>query len=451
MKKSKKILIGVAVVIGLLLILPFLIPIQTYLHQAEKIASEKLGVPVTINSAHLFLLPSPRVVASDITAGAQQELKIESLVVIPTIGSLFSATKIIDLNISKPIVNKAALEIISALTAKKSESSEAVTAVNIRHIKIDELQLVWPDAKYPMINAEATLTSDNKLESAVVETVDGKLKANVTPSGGEQLIMVNVDKWTLPVGLPLLIDKAKLEMHLKGSKLTIPKIDVALYSGKLTGNAVLSWQENKGKTNWRTNGNFRLDNLSVKQPSSLVSKSVYLSGNLFGSGIFSATAKEAGQLADNLQTNFQFKVNNGVLHGLDLVKVASLLLKQSQSGGETQFDEFSGVLNTSGKQYHLRDIKISSGLLSAKGQVKVKPNKALDGTMVVDVKNSMGLTAIPLDVSGTVSKPVVLPSKAAIAGAVAGTAILGPGVGTSLGIRAGGAIDKLKGLFGDKK
>ncbi len=450
MKKYKKILISVAVVIGLLLILPFLIPMQTYLQQAERIASEKLGVPVTINSAHLFLLPSPRVAASEITVGKNQEFKVESLVVIPTIGSLFSATKIIDLNIGKPIVNKAALEIISALTAKKSESSEAA-AVNIRYIKIDDLQLVWPDAKYPAMNAEATLTGDNKLESAVVETLDGKLKADVTPNGEEQLIVVNANKWTLPVGLPLLIDKAKLEMHLKGSKLSIPKFDIALYGGKLTGDAVLSWPENKGKANWKTSGNLSVDNLSVQRPSSMVSKGVYLSGNLFGKGNFSASAKEAGHLSDNLQANFQFKVNNGVLHGLDLVKVASLLIKQSQSGGETQFDEFSGVLNSTGKQYHLRDIKISSGLLSAKGQVKVKPNKALDGTMVVDVKNSMGLTAIPLDVSGTVSKPVVLPSKAAIAGAVAGTAILGPGVGTSLGIKAGGAIDKLKGLFGDNK
>ena len=47
-KKSKKILIAAVLVIGLLLILPFLIPMQTYLHQAEKIASEKLGQPVTI-------------------------------------------------------------------------------------------------------------------------------------------------------------------------------------------------------------------------------------------------------------------------------------------------------------------------------------------------------------------------------------------------------------------
>ncbi len=63
----------------------------------------------------------------------------------------------------------------------------------------------------------------------------------------------------------------------------------------------------------------------------------------------------------------------------------------------------------------------------------------------------MGLTEIPLIVSGTVNQPVVYPSKAAIAGAIAGTAVLGPGVGTSVGIKAAGALDKVKGLFGDEK
>lgn len=106
-----------------------------------------------------------------------------------------------------------------------------------------------------------------------------------------------------------------------------------------------------------------------------MSKSVYLSGNLFANGSFSSSAKEAGQLADNLIANFKFKLNNGVLHGLDLVKVASLLIKQSSSGGATEFEEFSGLLNMTDKQYLLRDLKISSGLLAATGQVKVKPNK----------------------------------------------------------------------------
>ena len=452
MKNSKKILIGVAVIVGLLLILPFLIPMQTYLQKAEAIASEKLGVPVVIGSAHLYLLPSPRVALNDIDVGKQQELKVEKLVVIPTISSLFSANKTLDLTISKPVINKAALEIVSALSAKKSDESEP-TSIRVRHIKVDEMQLVWPDAKYPLMNAQATLTEAYKLESATLETVDGKLEANVAPkpNSDEQLIIVKASKWTLPVGLPLLIDTAKLEMHFKDSKLEIPKIDIALYGGKLTGDAVLSWAENKDITSWRMNGKLAVASLAVKAPSRLVSKSVYLSGNLFGNGNFSAKAKQAGQLADNLRADFKFKVNDGVLYGLDLVEVASLLLKQSQSGGETQFEEFSGLLNVSGKQYHLQNLKITSGLLAAAGQVKVRPNKALDGVVGVDVKNSMGLTEIPLIVSGTVSQPVVYPSKAALAGAVAGTAVLGPGVGTSLGIKAAGALDKVKGLFGDDK
>ena len=441
MKKSQKIIIAVLLVIGLLLIVPFLVPMQMYLHKAEQIASEKLGQPVVIGSAHLQLLPSPRVAASDIVLGAHEELKVASLVVVPTLASLFSETKILDVSVSKPVVKIAVLDFVAAL--KSAESSPS--SVNIRHIKIDDLQLVWPNVRLPIFNAKATLTSNNKLESATVKTADGKLNAMITPDGDEQKIVVNVRKWTLPAGLPLLIDQATVEMHLKSSRLTIPNMDIALYGGKLKGDAVLSWA--KG---WRVNGNFGIDYFSTQQPSRMLSRAVYLSGSLFGKGNFTSTAKDAGGMADNLQTNMQFKVNNGVLHGLDLVRVASLLLKQNQSGGETQFDVLSGVLNVSGKQYQLRNLKISSGLLAATGHVKVKQNKALDGVLDVDIKNALGMAAIPLNVSGTVDHPMLLPTKAALAGAVAGTAILGPGLGTSLGVKAAGAVDKLKGLFGGK-
>ena len=130
--------------------------------------------------------------------------------------------------------------------------------------------------------------------------------------------------------------------------------------------------------------------------------------------------------------------------------MASLLVRQNQKGDVTQFEELSGVLKTSGKQYHLRDLKVSSGLLAARGQVKVKLDDTLDGEVAVELKNSVSLAAIPLIISGTVKKPVIYPSKAAIAGAVAGTALLGPGVGTSLGMKAGSALNRFKDSFGSQ-
>ena len=82
--------------------------------------------------------------------------------------------------------------------------------------------------------------------------------------------------------------------------------------------------------------------------------------------------------------------------------------------------------------------------------MKVTSGKKLDGLVEVELKKSVGLVAVPLSISGSVESPMVLPSKAAMAGAAVGTAVLGPGVGTSLGIKASKGLDKLKkGLFGD--
>jgi hypothetical protein len=424
-----------------LIILPFFIPIRTYLNKAERLAGDQLGVPVTIYSGRLVFFPSPRVVISGLNVGKVGELKVEQVVVIPTLMSVLSETRVIDINVTKPIIKKEAIDIVSAMLDKESAASSEPSAINVRHIIIDELTLDWTDMKLPMLNLQVNLTNANQLDSAKLETLDATLTANITPAADAHLIAVRAKKWTLPTGLPLLIESAELDMHLKADRLEIPRVEIAMYGGKVTADLNVFWNKN-----WRTSGKVKVVGISVKEPSRLVSQAVYLSGDLSGNGQFSSSAKDIGALADSLHTNFKFKVNNGVLHGLDLVKVASLLTKQT-IGGETAFDELSGHLASRGNQYSLNDLRMSSGLLSGTGQVKIKANKELDGTGEIALKRSVSLVAIPLEVSGTLEKPVVLPSKAALAGAVAGTAILGPGLGTSVGIKAAGALDKLKGLF----
>ena len=441
MKKNKKIWVGIFSVISLLIILPFFIPIRSFLNQAEQMASQQLGVPVTIADGRLALFPSPRVVITDIQVGKQQDLHFLGLVVVPSLDSLFSATKVIEIKITQLVLKKSAFDLLSALAARQPKSAGVATTVNVSKVSIQKLQLDWPHLKLPILSLTLNLSADNQLASAQLKTLDGKVKADVNPEGKEHMVTMHIEQFTLPMGLPLLVNKAKLDMRLKTGSLDIPNIDMGMYGGKITGNMRLLWDKN-----WRMSGQLKIAQLSLQQPSRLVSQKVYLSGALNSQGNFSASAKDASALADNLRADFKFSVHQGVLHGLDLVKVASLMTKQSP-GGQTQFDAFSGLLNVTGQQYHLRDLKISSGLLAADGRVKIKPNQELDGTAVVELKNSASLVGIPLDISGTVSEPSVLPSKAAMAGAVAGTAILGPGLGTSLGIKAGTAVEKFKGLF----
>lgn len=444
MKKWKRTLVWVGVVVAVLFFVPFLIPMSAYIGQVQEVATTSLGVPVNIGSLRLAFLPSPRLNIGNVLVGKDNEFSVEHVSVVPALTSLFSDVKVISsVQVEKPIVKKGALDILAKIS-KQPKNEPSAPAVTIRQITIQNATLDWPDMKLPEINADIFLTPANKPESAKIESVDGKLKLDLIPKDDQQLITLVAKNWTLPAGPPLLIDQLRMEMVLTDNKLDIPKIDAALYGGKLSGDANLTWDKV-----YKATGKLNIDNLAVREPASIMSKSTRVSGQLFSNGNFNATAKEAGQLADGLHADIKFNVKDGVLYGFDLAKAPAMLLTRGQLGGETKFDEFSGLLDVAGKQYQFHNLKIRSGLMSAKGAVKISPAKTLDGVVEVEVKNSMNLTAIPLQVSGTLDKPMVFPSKAAIAGAVAGTAILGPGVGTSLGIKAGSAVDKIKGLFGD--
>lgn len=440
MKKYKRILIAALIVLIVLVVIPFLIPMSSYITQAEQAASDALGVPVRIGGLRVAVLPTPRLNVNDVVVGSDEDFTVESVAVIPSIFSLLSDVKTISsLQLKRPVMKKSALDIIAAL-GKDGEEKTGPATVTIREIGIQKAKLVWPDMELPEFNVDVLMTPDNKPESAQIATVDGKVKIDLIPEKGRQLITMTARSWTLPVGTPLLIDKLDSEMVLVGSQLDIQKLDIELYEGKVSTNAVLNWQKN-----WELNGKLNVAGVEVAKPVSMVSKSTQLSGKLSGDGSYKASAKEPAKLMDQLYADFKFKVLNGVLDGVDLAKAATLLGTKGGMEGQTRFDTLTGVLNVSGKQYHLRNLDIVSGLLKASGDVKIKPNKELDGEMKVEIKKGATLAAIPLQISGTTDKPMVFPTKAAMAGAAVGTAILGPGVGTSLGIQA---ADKLKGLFG---
>ena len=71
----------------------------------------------------------------------------------------------------------------------------------------------------------------------------------------------------------------------------------------------------------------------------------------------------------------------------------------------------------------------------------------LDGEIEVGVNNSKGILTVPLSISGTVDEPVIRPTKEPMVGGAVGTAILGPGIGTALGVKAGKAYNWFKELL----
>lgn len=443
MRMHKRFLVAIPIILIVLVVIPFLIPMGAYVSNAEQVAADILKVPVKVGGLRIALLPTPRLNITNLVIGSDDELTVEDVAVLPALTSLFSETKVISsLKVRRPIIKQSVLDIVSNLEGDGSANEDS-GGIMIRMIVISDVQFIWEGINIPEFNINLTLSPDNRPDSALVTTTDGKVEIKLLPESGSRKIYLSAHDWTLPVGPPLYVGQLDGEMKWMEERLEVQHLDMELYGGVVNILATLDWQKN-----WMLDGKLNAADIEVEKPVAMMSSSTQLSGRLNSEGRFQSVSKEPGKLLEQLQADFRFKVMGGVLDGFDLAKAAALLGTRGGLEGQTRFDTLTGVLNVSGKQYHLRDLDIVSGLLKATGDVKVRPNKQLGGQVKVEIKKGATLAAIPLQVSGTTEKPLLLPTKAALAGAAAGTAVLGPGVGTSLGIQA---VDKLKGLFGNKE
>ncbi len=438
----KRIAVISVAILALLLGVPFLIPTDAYLKRIEQAASEKIGQPVEIGALHFALLPTPRANLVHLVIGRNSELQVESIAVVPQVSSLLSDNMVISsIVVTRPVLQKAALDFIGSMPKTTEKTSSATP--ELRHLQIREAQLEWPGAKIPVMNAELELAARNQLKIASLSSADERMGLEATPRGEAYALQLVAQQW-LPVGPPLMFDTLKSDMTLQGSRLDIHAFDAQLYQGKLAANAVLEWSEGL-----RASGKFKTEGIEVGEVARLFGNGKLISGRLRGEGGFKASAKDAAEVMDRLVVDYRFDVARGVLHGVDLAKAATLLLNQGERGGETQFDEIRGLLHTQGKRIDLREFKVTSGLLEAHGGVTVSPARQLDGKIEVELKKGVALVSVPLRVSGTLDQPQVLPTKAALAGAAIGTGVLGPGLGTSLGVKAASGVEKIKGLFGN--
>ncbi len=438
--KLKPLVFALIGLVAVLVVVPFLIPMKTYLPQIENMVSRKTGVSVRIETLHIAVLPTPRLTLGGIVIGKDDEIRVKKVSAVLDVKTIFQPVRVVStLEVQQPSVKQAALGIISGLAAQAGGPAPVV----IQHIEVRDAGLEWPGMKLPTMHADIDLSSTGTFQQAKLDSTDGKIAVVAVPQGTGYAAHVTARQWTPPAGPPLAIDRLDADVHYAGQNLDVLNLKAVLYQGIMTASAHLNW-----KKDWRLAGKFQTVGVELEHASQLFTKAVHVSGRVTGNGSFASSAREPAQLADKLVLDYKFDVAKGVLYGMDLAKAASLFVKQGGSGGETQFDELTGDLHMIGKQTDLRHLNVVSGLIAASGGLKVSPAKVLDGQIDVELKKGLALVTAPLKISGTTDAPEVMPTKAAVAGAAAGTAVLGP-LGTSLGMKAGSTLDRWFG--GDKK
>ncbi|HEU0220203.1 MAG TPA: AsmA family protein [Gallionella sp.] len=243
---------------------------------------------------------------------------------------------------------------------------------------------------------------------------------------------------------PLVFDQIRAHVVAQPEHLELNALEARLYGGKLSGTMGINRKDAMLAAEITVNG------IAMQSLVEALTNEVLFTGSMDGTAKFSMRLDTFERFPENLQLTGNFHLRNGVLTKVDLVQAASNPGKAYAKGGVTRFDDLTGLLNVDASGYHFRKLKIASGSLNAEGKVDISSSLQLGGMLDTNVKGTAGLVSMPMVVSGTLNDPVVRPSGSALAGAAVGTAILGPGLGTAVGIKIGGFLNRLFGKNDDK-
>lgn len=444
MKWLKRISIVLGVIILILAVVPFFISLNDYIPQIEKEVSARLKEPVSIKKISFSALPTPHVTVDGITVGKTEDVKVGKVTVTPDLFSLLASTKIIrSIEIDSLVLTQKAIDKIPAWSKPDTTKPQQPPLVRVESIRLDNALVKLDKTSFGPFDGRVRLNSKGEPQEASITTQDGKLKALVTPDKSNYLVNASAKSWKLPFGPAIVFDELAIKGVATLNDANFSQINAKLYGGTINGKAVIDWR--KGM---QLKGNFDVNQVELKQLVPLLSPGTDVSGKLNAKPVFSAAA--ATQLLNTLRVETPFNVQNGVLHGVDIQKAATNLIKQGATGGETRFDQLSGHLVMERGVFRFTQLKIASGALGADGSVTISPKKELSGRINVQVKALGTSASVPLNVAGTVQTPLLYPSGASMAGAAIGTVLM-PGVGTGLGAKAGQAIENLFGGGKEKK
>ncbi|GAB6040846.1 AsmA family protein [Endothiovibrio diazotrophicus] len=424
-------LLSLVVLVGL----PFVIPMDGYRQELAQRLTERFGQPVTVASLRPSLLPVTGVTVEGIAFADGGRL--DRVDVPLDLGALLHGR--VEIPSLRVTGGELPLRALVGIAARDAGGG----GVGVRELRLRNLTLRHGEAQLGPFAADIPLGGEVGFHRSEIHQNDGSLSLHLLPTPeGIQLTLV-LDHWHSPLPPRLVIDRLRAEGVLHEGRITLSALEGAAYGGTLGGGGELSWGEG-----WRLAHRFNLKGVALEPLLKALGEPRRLSGRLDADGNLALSADDPARLFHHPELDADFVIHQGVLHNADLEQAARNLVAEEQKGGETPFERCAGHLALRGGDLALGGLTIASTALEAAGGVKVRGLNELEGEIDVGLKGAAMIASIPLHVGGTVAEPSLRLTNEAIAGAGAGSAILGPGIGTAVGIKAGQLVKGLTRALG---
>jgi len=373
-------------------VLPLVWPLQEYILPIEQRLSAQFKQPVKIGGMSAALLPMPKLELHKLSIGAEGEVKAAALILNFDLLTLFSESKVIS-NAELQSVTLDGRRLDQAASWLKGLGGDA--QYSVRHLTIQSLQVNTggEGISLPPLKGSAEL-AQGAFTRIVLHSEDDKMNVELLPVQ---------NRWQLSFGikeraLPSLTDVKFSDFSAKGDigdgEVNFTEIDAHAYGGILSGNGKLSWR--KG---WQVQGRIQAKTMELEK----LFPQFKLSGEVFAEGTFSSQSPVLAQLGEALRLDGTFVAKKGVINGIDMVETARLSSHEHIPGGRTHFDEMTGAVQLENHNRHFRQLRITSGMLSANGSFDISANNQLSGSFNSEIKMRAGNN--PLVLSGTLTEP----------------------------------------------
>ncbi|MFB3080150.1 MAG: hypothetical protein ACE1Y1_00040, partial [Nitrosomonadaceae bacterium] len=377
-------------------LLPYVLPTSQYISIIEKIAEDSIGEPVKVGSLRVSFLPIPNLDVSNITIG--NAIKIESAILTFPMFSSFSSEDLNKIELIGVNVLPSAYDSITKWTSL----SNAPRLTNFKQIQLKKAKLEFKNIAIPLLNGNIELMNGSKLSRALFATSDDKIKINVTPKRSGFLLNISAKEWNPSHSSSMTFSSFDAKAIASQNSFHIKEMDGRIHDGVLKGTASAKWSDG-----WIIKGQLEMERVNFEKVTKSFNSDIPMGGKLTSNIEIYSEAPVFEELYDALHINGVFQLQNGFVK-IDLGNSIRSISTGEITGGQTRFNDLSGVIEVTGKTYQLRRLKLSSGILSAEGDLDIGPSKELSGQVISKLKGAHTMTSGPVSLKGTIKDPVLV-------------------------------------------
>ena len=365
----------------------------------EKLVSENINEPVTINKVYASLWPKPHLVLDGVAIGGLADIKVETIRVLPVLSTIFNDVKTLryielsGLTIGQDNLHRPLQWM--GVTNKRSKLKFDQVFLEKTSVSLHGLEL-------PPFDGDIKLASNGELQSATFNTSNRSAVIQVTPKNKTYMIDLIADDWQSPIGAPVIFGELQATGVIDHDQLNFTQIKGRLYGGNIKATMVVDWSNQ-----WSATGTFKLSEVELEELMPIFTGEASLIGPLTSTATFTLQSKEFATMLDAPEINASFSVDGGAINGIDLVRAIRASNKNSAIGGSTRFNKFSGKLLLKDGHYQYRQLTLKAGKLTAFGEADVQANQNLSGAIDVNLAMQSRQLQSRLNLSGKLGSPTL--------------------------------------------